>query len=235
MKAVGYIRVSTDAQADKGTSLDNQIARIQDYAKQKGFILENIFEDAGFSGKNTKRPGFQAMFSRLRKGGIDAVIVWHSTRFARNLKDNIVHMAELEQRKIKFYSIEEPNISGSSGKAMRNLMAVFAEYQSDITGEHTRSVKANLKKNLKVYCGHPPYGFENVDGILTPIETQLEHVEYMFAKRSEGVSYHRIANEMNGITVGNKGGKFYAVTISKIINNEIYKNYKKESTNNQTR
>ena len=235
MKAVGYIRVSTDAQADKGTSLDNQVARIKEYAEQKGFILENIFEDAGYSGKNTKRPGFQAMFSRLRQGGINAVIVWHSTRFARNLKDNIVHMAELEHRKIKFYSIEEPNISGSSGKAMRNLMAVFAEYQSDITGEHTRSVKANLKKNLKVYCGHPPYGFKNINGVLTPIDTELQHVEYMFSKRSEGASYHRIAKEMNNIAIGNKGGKFYAVTISKILKNEIYNTYKKGFTDNTPR
>ena len=72
--AVGYIRVSTDMQADKGTSLDNQYARIQEYAMQRGFILENIFEDAGYSGKNTNRPGFQAMFNRLRKGGVGAVI-----------------------------------------------------------------------------------------------------------------------------------------------------------------
>ena len=42
MKAVGYIRVSTDAQADKGASLENQVARIQEYALKKGFILENI-------------------------------------------------------------------------------------------------------------------------------------------------------------------------------------------------
>ena len=140
MKAVGYIRVSTDMQADKGTSLENQIARIKEYAESKGFVLENIFQDAGYSGKNTRRPGFQSMFTRLREGGIKAVIVWHTTRFARNLKDNIVHMAELEQRRIHFYSVEEPMMSGSSGKAMRNLMAVFAEYQSDVTGDHTRSV-----------------------------------------------------------------------------------------------
>lgn len=221
-KAVGYIRVSTDMQADKGTSLDNQYARIQEYAMQRGFILENIFEDAGYSGKNTKRPGFQDMFTRLRKGGVDAVIVWHSTRFARNLKDNIVHMAELEQRKIKFFSIEEPEMSGSSGKAMRNLMAVFAEYQSDVTGDHTRSVKANLKKNLKTYCGNPPLGFRNEDGKLVIVQEDMETVQNIMGLRAQGISYNKIANKINNERKGNKGGKFYAITISKVCNNPIY-------------
>ena len=222
MKAVGYIRVSTDMQADKGTSLDNQIARIKEYAEKKGYILENIFEDAGYSGKNTKRPGFQEMFNRLRKGGVNAVIVWHSTRFARNLKDNIVHMAELEQRKIKFFSIEEPEMSGSSGKAMRNLMAVFAEYQSDVTGDHTRSVKANLKKNLKTYCRNPPLGFRNEDGKLVVVEKDMETVREIMGLRSKGYSYNKIANKINEYRNGNKGGRFYAISISKVCNNPIY-------------
>jgi site-specific DNA recombinase len=225
MKAIGYIRVSTDAQAEKGASLENQVARIEEYAKQKGFILENIFEDAGYSGKNTKRPGFQDMFSRIRQGGIKAVIVWHSTRFARNLKDNIVHMAELEQRKVKFYSIEEPMMSGSSGKAMRNLMAVFAEYQSDVTGEYTRSVKSNLKKNHKVYCGFPPLGFINQDGVLIRDPNTYKIVEEIQVLHSKGLSLRNIANHFNtqGIT-GNKNGKFHASTIQKILTNTIYGN-----------
>lgn len=221
-KAVGYIRVSTDMQADKGTSLDNQIARIQDYARSKGFILENIYQDAGYSGKNTNRPGFQAMFTRLKKGGVDAVIVWHSTRFARNLRDNINHMAELEQRKIKFFSIEEPEMSGSSGKAMRNLMAVFAEYQSDVTGDHTRSVKANLKRNLKTYCGNAPLGFRNEGGKLVIVKEDMETVQNIMGLRAQGNSYNKIANKINNERKGNKGGKFYAITISKVCNNPIY-------------
>jgi len=60
-KAIGYIRVSTDMQADKGTSLENQVQRIKEYAKKKGLTLEHIYEDAGFSGKNTNRPAFKEM------------------------------------------------------------------------------------------------------------------------------------------------------------------------------
>lgn len=233
MKAVGYIRVSTDAQADKGASLENQVARIKEFAERKGFILENIYEDAGYSGKNTKRPGFQDMFTRVRKGGISAVIVWHSTRFARNLKDNIVHLYELEKLKTKFYSVEEPEMSGSSGKAMRNLMAVFAEYQSDLTGEQVRSVKSNLKRNKKVYSGFAPLGFKHVNGDLVETE-DMKIVEEIFGLRNQGLSYHKIAKQLNNNNVrGNKNGKFYAITIYKIVKNKIYET--QEFSINQTR
>jgi site-specific DNA recombinase len=225
MNAIGYIRVSTDMQADKGTSLENQVDRIIEFCQKKGLMLENIYEDAGFSGKNTKRPGFQDMMKRINKGGVNAVIVWHSTRFARNLKDFINHMDLLEKKKIKFYSIEEPEMSGSSGRAMRNLMAVFAEYQSDVTGEYTRSVKTNLKKNKKVYCAFPPLGFKNQDGLLVRDPKELELVNTVTTLKAQGYSLRQIAHHFNsqGIT-GAKNGKFHASTIQKILNNNIYEN-----------
>lgn len=222
-KAVGYIRVSSDMQAEKGTSLDNQRERIAEYARKKGYELIHIYEDAGFSGKNTKRPAFQKMFAHLRQGGVHALVVWHSTRFARNLRDFINHTTELEKMKVAFYSVEEPEVSGSSGKAMRNLMAVFAEYQSDVTGEYTRSVKSNLKKNKRVYCAYPPLGFRNQDGQLVVDPEQMKIVEQIQTMKSEGMSNHAIAYRLNvrGIR-GAKGGKFHSVTIQKILTNSIY-------------
>ena len=223
MNAIGYIRVSTDMQADKGTSLENQVDRIIEFCQKKGLMLENIYEDAGFSGKNTKRPGFQDMMKRINKGGVNAVIVWHSTRFARNLKDFINHMDMLEKKKIKFYSIEEPEMSGSSGKAMRNLMAVFAEYQSDVTGEYTRSVKTNLKKNKKVYCAYPPLGFKNEDGKLVRDPKAYQIVDQIKVYHKQGLSLRTIAQMINMMGhTGSKNGKFHASTIQKILKNNIY-------------
>lgn len=225
MNAIGYIRVSTDMQAEKGTSLDNQVEKIIDFCQKKGLFLENIYEDAGFSGKNTKRPGFQDMMKRINKGGVSSVVVWHSTRFARNLKDFINHMDLLEKKKIKFYSIEEPEMSGSSGKAMRNLMAVFAEYQSDVTGEYTRSVKVNLKKNKKVYCAFPPLGFKNDNGVLVRDPKQLEIVDTITTLKGQGFSLRQIAEHFNSQGIkGSKNGKFHASTIQKILKNNIYDN-----------
>jgi len=151
------------------------------------------------------------------------LIVWHSTRFARNLRDFINHMADLEKKKVKFYSIEEPEMSGSSGKAMRNLMAVFAEYQSDVTGDHTRSVKHNLKKNKKVYCPNPPLGYQNVEGKLVKDPFYYNIAQIIIEQYNSGTSLWKIAKGLNDKGIkGNKGGKFYPSTIKKVITNNIY-------------
>lgn len=222
-KAVGYIRVSSDMQAEKGTSLDNQRERITEFARKKGYEIVHLYEDAGFSGKTTNRPAFQEMFKILRAGGIQALFVWHSTRFARNVRDFINYTSELEKLKINFYSVEEPAVSGSSGKAMRNLMAVFAEYQSDVTGEYTRSVKSNLKKNKRVYCAYPPLGFKNQEGRLVVDPVQMEVVHRIRSMKEEGMSNHAIAYKLNlqGVR-GAKGGRFHSITIQKILTNNIY-------------
>lgn len=223
--AVGYVRVSTDQQAEKGSSLENQVARIKDFCEQKGLVLENIYQDAGFSGKNTNRPAFKAMMKYIYENKVDSLIVWHSNRFARNLRDYVVHLYELEKRHVTFHSIEEPEFSGSSGKAMRNLLAVFAEYQSDLTGEQVRSVKSNLKKNKQVYCGYAPLGFSHDEGKLISDENQSIIVKRIFKMKNQGYSMNKISKVLNeeGIK-GSKGGKFYRSTIQKILNNNIYDN-----------
>ena len=61
MKAVGYIRVSTEEQAREGVSLDNQVERIQGYCEYKGFDLADILRDEGVSGgKNKNRENIRA-------------------------------------------------------------------------------------------------------------------------------------------------------------------------------
>jgi len=223
--AIGYIRVSTDQQAEKGSSLENQRARILDYVKSKNMELIEIFEDAGFSARSTNRPAFKSMMKYINENKVDALVVWHSNRFARNLRDYVINLYEIEKRKVSFHSIEEPEFSGSSGKAMRNLLAVFAEYQSDLTGEQVRSVKSNLKKNKKVYCGFAPLGYRNADGSLKVDQEAMSVVTTVHEMYRLGNSMNKIAKKLNdqGIT-GNKGGRFYRSTIKKILNNNIYDN-----------
>ena len=52
MKAVGYIRVSTEEQAREGASIDNQIERIKAYCQYKGYTLQKVIKDEGISGGN---------------------------------------------------------------------------------------------------------------------------------------------------------------------------------------
>ena len=102
-----YIRVSTIHQIDKD-SLPMQRKDLENYAK---LVLNAektvIFEDAGYSGKNTVRPEFQKMMSQVRSGLFTHILVWKIDRISRNLLDFANMYNELKSLGVTFISKNE--------------------------------------------------------------------------------------------------------------------------------
>ncbi len=82
MKVIGYLRVSTDEQADSGLGLAAQRSGITIAARSRGWQVRWV-EDAGYSAKNLDRPGVQAALSALAKGDADALVVAKLDRLSR--------------------------------------------------------------------------------------------------------------------------------------------------------
>ena len=66
MKAIGYVRVSTEEQAREGISLDNQKTKIEAYCELNDLELVEIVEDAGKSGKDLNREGIQSLLNSIK-------------------------------------------------------------------------------------------------------------------------------------------------------------------------
>ena len=79
MRTAGYVRVSTDRQADLGVSLEAQEAKIWAMATVCGVELEEVIVDGGESAKDLNRPGVQRLLELVENEKIDAVIVASST------------------------------------------------------------------------------------------------------------------------------------------------------------
>ena len=75
MKAIGYVRVSTDRQAEQGVSLEAQEAKIRAMATVQGAELSEVIVDGGESAKNLNRPGLQRLLALVDSGKIEAVII----------------------------------------------------------------------------------------------------------------------------------------------------------------
>src|SRR5712692_3087072 len=86
-KAVGYIRVSTDKQAEHGVSLDAQQAKLAAYAALYDLTLVEVIVDAGASAKTLNRPGLQRALGMLRKGKATALLVAKLDRLTRSVED----------------------------------------------------------------------------------------------------------------------------------------------------
>ena len=89
MQAVGYVRVSTERQADQGVSRDAQDAKVRAMATVQGATLVGVIVDGGESAKSLNRPGLQRLLALVNGGKVQAVIVAKLDRLTRSVKDQI--------------------------------------------------------------------------------------------------------------------------------------------------
>lgn len=85
--AVGYVRAAAVSQSDPRSGLDAQIATIRAFAKAEGNELVRVFEDAGESAHNTRRPGLLALLATVETGQANVIVVPDLTRLARDAGD----------------------------------------------------------------------------------------------------------------------------------------------------
>jgi len=104
MLVIGYLRVSTEEQAESGLGLEAQRFALQQYAQKIGLVISAIFTDEGLSGSlpMSKRPGLMAATNALKKDGI--LLVAKRDRLARDLEAIIAIQKFVSQKKSRIVS-----------------------------------------------------------------------------------------------------------------------------------
>jgi putative DNA-invertase from lambdoid prophage Rac len=142
MKVGIYARVSTD----KGQDIELQLRDLEAYAQARGWQVFDQYRDIGESGSNDYRPEFNRLLSDMRKRKIDAILVWKLDRFGRSLKSLVNVLEELRGLGVQFVSYTENlDFSTPAGRAMANLISVFAEFEKDLIRERVKAGIRNAK------------------------------------------------------------------------------------------
>lgn len=225
-KTAIYIRVSTHWQVDKDslvvqqrelTAYCNLVLGIKDYV---------VFTDPGYSAKNTARPDYQRMMSRLRTGEFSHLLVWKIDRISRNLLDFAEMYNELKQLGVTFVSKNEQfDTSNAIGEAMLKIILVFAELERNMTSERVTAVMLSRASNGQWNGGRVPYGYlydkNTMEFSLDPVESKIAMNIFETYEARHSTLY--IANMLNdqGITT-RTGSKWGSVGIHKILTNPFY-------------
>jgi site-specific DNA recombinase len=224
MRAVGYVRVSTDEQAREGCSLDNQEARIRAYSDSQEWELVRIYREEGQSGKTMKRPQLLEMVEDIKAGKVDCVLVYRVDRLTRKQKD-LWHLLEdvFEANGVGFKSVIEPfDTTTAQGKAFLGMLAVFAQLERDTIAERTKDALAMKIANGE-NVGAPAYGYRIEDGKLLPIPEEQEILARIRALRSgrKPKTYKEVAELLNreGVSTKRGGGKWHPSTVRMILKN----------------
>ena len=225
-KAALYIRVSTNHQIDKD-SLPLQRKDLITYAEvMLGISDYEIFEDAGYSGKNVERPAYQDMMRRCRQGEFSHILVWKIDRISRNLVDFASMYEELKKLGITFVSKNEQfDTSAAIGGAMLKIILVFAELERNMTSERVSAVMVDrAKKGLWNGAGIP-YGYSYDKEVKYPVLNPDEAVvvKAIFEHYAQKRSLVKVIQWLNSKNyTAKRGGKWYATTVHQILTNPFY-------------
>ena len=216
-KAIGYIRVSTEQQADEGVSLAAQRAKITAWCELNDYELIAIYEDAGISGKTvSKRPQLQAALAEMKKGM--ALVVYSLSRLARSTKNCIEIADELKATGSDLVSLTEKiDTSSAMGEFFFTLIAALGQMERKVIGERTKAALAHKKAIGEKYAP-VPFGYEEINKRLEVVKHEADLVAEIFSKRASGETLQSIALALNeqGV-IGKQGGKWYASSVSCIL------------------
>src|SRR5262245_14899285 len=151
-RAVLYLRVSTQ---DQTTA--NQERELRAVAERMGCEITKVYKDHGISGAKGRngRPAFDQMCRDAAKRQFDMVMAWSVDRLGRSLQDLVAFLSEIHALRVDLYLHQQGiDTTTPAGKAMFQMMGVFAEFERSILQERIRAGIARAKGEGK-HCGRP--------------------------------------------------------------------------------
>lgn len=156
-----YVRVSSDEQV-KGYSLDGQRQACIAFGKKLGYRILGVFRDEGETATATERPQFQEMLNKCEESRIDAIIVWHTDRFARMETDHFMVKDKLSKQGTALLSVSQPMLDESpEGKFLDTILAGVNAYYSRDLGRKTKK-GLNQKWEQGGWPSAAPPGYRNI-------------------------------------------------------------------------
>ena len=223
IKSAGiYIRVSTFDQAREGFSLGEQEERLKEFCNFKRYNIYKVYQDAGISAKNDKRPAYQEMIEDVKKGNINVIVALKLDRLTRSVYDIEKLMKFVNDYECDIDCMaDESNTTTSNGRMVMRIMTSVSQNEIEKCSERTKFGMAGAIKN-----GHIPnrtgLGFKRENKKLVPDPLTKDIIVRIFDLYLEGKSHQAIANIYNKEKVLGKTN-WYDSTIQKILSNELYK------------
>lgn len=224
--------------SEKGESIKNQIEMCTEYISKSYDNPEfTIFEDEGFTGGNTDRPGFTSMLKEIKRKHADVVICYKLDRISRSVSDFSGILEVLNKYEVAFISVKEHfDTSTPIGRAMMYISSVFAQLERETIAERIRDNMKKLARTGRWLGGRTPTGFTytNVEYLdenmnkkklckLVPDDDELKTVKLLFEKYLELGSQSKVITYtmLNNIKTRNDA-KFCTRSIRNILSNPVY-------------
>jgi DNA invertase Pin-like site-specific DNA recombinase len=206
---LGYCRVSTDEQAERGVSLASQRRKIRAQCEAQGYELVQVYTDEGVSGTvpPADRPALSRALETISSGNADGLVAVRLDRLSRRTRHILDLADDADQMGWRLDVIQERLDTGSPvGKFTLTILAALAELERDQIALRTQDAVDHVAREGRARSRLTPYGYRNADGgfhtvkgdprPLVPHSDEQKAIKKLIRLRNQGVSVRGAVHKM---------------------------------------
>ena len=163
-------------------------------------VIEERFEDDGYSGATSDRPAFQRLLTLIRKRKVDRVVVHRLDRLSRSLLGCAGLLKEFRECAVGLVIVTAPELGHSAQDSfMLNILASFAEFEREMIASRIAESRARLKARGRRIAVAVPFGYESDPRTkqLAPNASEGAAVKWMFDQAAAERTPAEIADAAN--------------------------------------
>jgi DNA invertase Pin-like site-specific DNA recombinase len=230
VRALGYLRVSTEEQAATGHGLEAQEKSVRSFAESQGYELVEVLTDPGVSGatRPADRPAFGRALELAAAGAFDVLLVAKIDRLSRDIRHAMTTVSDLaEQHEVAFRSVTESVIDTSNpmGRTFFAIFAGMAENERFVIRDRTAGGRVAKAGKGGFAGGQAPYGYaKDLEGGLRIVPEQARIVRRIYQERRRKRTLQAIADGLNAEGIPSpKGGRWAVSTVAYVTDNPKYR------------
>jgi DNA invertase Pin-like site-specific DNA recombinase len=231
VRAVGYVRVSSERQAQEGISLDAQRSRLKAHCRAQDIALVETITDDGYSAKSLERPGLRRALRMLTDGQADAIIVVKLDRLTRSVRD-LGYLCDTYFREGLPYSLlsvsDAIDTRSAGGKLLLNVLMAVAQWEREAIGERTHEALAELQRQ-GIRLGGAPYGWRYSEEVndqgrryLVEIPEEQRGIRRICELYDADVYLRDICKMLDAEGIASRGPKWHKFSLYRMLNRAGY-------------
>ncbi len=223
--AIGYVRVSSEEQANEGISVAAQEAALRAYCDMRRMKLGDVVIDADVSGGRPlgKRAGGKKVLATAKTGGTNVVVSFKLDRLFRDAQDCLSVTRQWEEKGISLHLVDmggqAVDTSSAMGQFFLLVLAGVAEMERNLGSERTKAALRYKRERGEKTGGQCPYGYELAkDGVsLRKSAAEQQIIRRIKKLRGGGFSYRAIAERLNEKAVPARGSRWHSTTVVRLL------------------
>lgn len=221
MRAVIYARQSLD-RSGEALAVSRQLSDCRSLVERNGWDTAGEYVDNDVSASTGRRPEWTRLLADLTVGRYDTLVVWHTDRLYRRLRDlvELVELAERQALRIVTVRAGDLDLTTPAGRMLAGMLGSAGRYEAEQKGARQAAANRQRAKMGDVRWTRRPFGYDRRDGRVIEIKAEAAELRTAASKVLTGSTLAAIVADLNDRDVPTStGGRWSVTTLRRVLLN----------------